>query len=167
MDIVAEIEAMRKRILDEINAEFDLLIRRATNSNYRTAQQTTEYEITYPLSASSKFFKGKKPTAIIFPDKSVTTVVSWKQVALVVLQHCVSDSDNLNALLALRGKIAGKKRVLLAEKGKDMHSPLKIEKNLYMEAHFDAETLMNVLTSRILDAINYDYSQIFVKIRQQ
>ena len=46
-----------------------------------------------------------------------------------------------------------------------MRSPLQIEENLFMETHYDTETLLNILTTRILSPIGYDYSAISVTVR--
>ena len=46
-----------------------------------------------------------------------------------------------------------------------MRSPLKIEDNLYVETHYDTETLLKILTTRILDVIGYDYRDITITVR--
>lgn len=35
-----------------------------------------------------------------------------------------------------------------------------------METHYDAETLMRILTTRILDVVGYDYDKIQIRLRQ-
>ena len=74
--------------------------------------------------------------------------------------------ENLNKELEnLAGKVSGKKRTLLAKTSDGMRSPLKIGENLFMETHYDTETLLNILMTRLLIPIGYDYSSISVTVR--
>ena len=41
----------------------------------------------------------------------------------------------------------------------------KLKQNFLMETHYDTETLLNILTTRILSPIGYDYSAISVTVR--
>lgn len=169
MDIIKELEAMRKRMIQEINTEFDLLVERAVSEgltmNVSSAKEA--YESVYPLTAGSKIFKGTKPTSVIFPDNTQVYVSTWKQVVYTIMTQCLHSNSNKTKLLALRNSISGRKRKLLAKSDTDMRSPLKLCDNLYMESHYDTETLLNVLTNRILDAIQYDYSSIQISIRNR
>ena len=45
-----------------------------------------------------------------------------------------------------------------------MRSPLKLCDELYIETHYDTETLMKLLLE-ILDSISYDYNDIKVVIK--
>ena len=65
----------------------------------------------------------------------------------------------------LRGKILGRNRVLLGSEVGKMRSPIKIDEALYAETHYDAETLLRILTTRILDAVDYDYSGIRIAVQ--
>ena len=47
-----------------------------------------------------------------------------------------------------------------------MRSPLKIDRGLYMETHYDTETLLKIMLTRILEPVNYDYSGIRVVLRK-
>lgn len=169
MDIIKELEAMRKRMIQEINTEFDLLIERAMSEGLTMEVPSTEeaFESIYPLAAGSKIFKGTKPTSVIFPDKTQVYVSTWKQVVSTIMAQCLKSSDNKAKLFALSNSISGRKRRLLAKFDTDMRSPLKLCDSLYMESHYDTETLLNVLTNRILDAIQYDYSSIQISIRNR
>ena len=164
MDMIEELEAMRKRVLQEINAEFDLMIARMERME---AQEEVPYESTYSLTAGAGIFRGTKPTSVIFPDGKRADVRSWKDVAEAVMKRCVEDPQNALKLMELAGRISGRKRTLLASSGDGMRSPLKIREGLYMETHYDVETLLNVLTVRILGAIQYDHSGIKVTIRNR
>ena len=70
-------------------------------------------------------------------------------------------------LLNLRGKILGRNRVLLGSDTGKMRSPVKIMDALYVETHYDAETLLRILTTRILDEVGYDYSRIQVAVKTE
>lgn len=83
------------------------------------------------------------------------------------MTQCLKSNDNKKKLLALSNSISGRKRRLIAKFDTDMRSPIKRCDNLYMESHYDTETLLNVLTNRILDAIQYDYSSIQISIHNR
>ena len=169
MDIIKEIEAMRKRMIQEINTEFDLLIERAMSEGVTmdASCNVESYESVYPLAAGSRIFKGTKPTGVILSDKTRIGVSTWKQVVRVIMEQCLKSCDNKTKLMKLSNSISGRKRKLISESGTDMRSPLALCDNLYMESHYDTETLLNVLTKRILDAIRYDYSGIRIAIRNR
>lgn len=169
MDILKELEAMRKRMIQEINTEFALLIERAVLEGLTTELPPVEeaYESIYPLSGGSKIFKGTKPTGVIFPDQSRVYVSTWKQVVSAIMAQCLKSNSNKAKLFSLSNSLSGRKRRLLAKFDTDMRSPLKLSDNLYMESHYDTETLLNILTNRILDAIQYDYTGIQISIRNR
>ena len=48
-----------------------------------------------------------------------------------------------------------------------MRSPVKIDEALYVETLYDAETLMRILTTRILDMVDYDYSVVRIAIKAE
>ena len=169
MEIITELEALRKRIIQEVNTEFDRIIERATTENLTVSIPVTEapYESRYPLTAGAKIFKGTKPTNVIFGDNTRVHVSTWKHVVSNVMERCLADENNERKLRELSDNISGRKRMLLSKTGADMRSPLELCKGLYMETHYDTETLLNVLTIRILGAIQYDYSDIQVTIRNR
>ena len=65
------------------------------------------------------------------------------------------------------GKVLGRNRVLLGSETGKMRSPVKIDEALYIETHYDAETLMRILTTRILDMVGYDYSKIRIAVKAE
>ncbi len=168
MNYIEELEAMRRRILQEINTEIDILIERAkTEGNCRDTVAVKPYEIRYPLTAGGNIFKGKKPAFVIFGGEEPVSVTTWKQVVEEVMLRCISEPKYEKRLRAACGNVSGKKRVLLSETADNMRSPLEIGKNLYMETHYDTETLLNILVSRILSPIGYNYAEIEVTIRNK
>lgn len=167
MDVIKELEAMRKRMIQEINTEFDLLIERALSEGLTACEQATEeaYQNIYPLTAGAKIFKGAKPTNVIFENGTWVHVSTWKQVVHEIMKECLKSDQNKRKLYKLRGNVSGKKRLLLAETSETMRSPLYLCDNLFLETHYDTETLLNVLTLRILGAIQYNYTTIKITIR--
>ena len=85
----------------------------------------------------------------------------------VIIKHCISNDQYKKALIELGDNISGRKRLLLGKDKNAMRSPLKLCENLYLETHYDTETLLNILTIRILGAIRYDYSDIQITIRNR
>lgn len=84
-----------------------------------------------------------------------------------LLKGCCKDSGQRQALINLRGKVLGRNRVLLESETGKMRSPVKIDEALYVETHYDAETLMRILTTRILDMVDYDYSGVRIAIKAE
>ena len=64
----------------------------------------------------------------------------------------------------LCNKVSGRDRVLLSESPDGMNSPICFADGMYFESKFDTETLLHVITKRILDPIGYDYSGIRLKV---
>ena len=164
MNIIQEFENIRSQIL-KTDAYLAELIRKLENNSEIVEMQTAgNFETVYPITVNPAIFKGKKPTAVIFGNERVETS-KWNKVAEEIMQRCNLDAEKHVALMNLRGKIRGRDRVLLAKEEGDMHRPAKIDENLYMETHYDAESLMRILMTRILDAVDYDYSDILVSTR--
>ena len=120
-----------------------------------------------PLSADSAQFKGRKPMAVIFPDGRRVDVSKWKAVAVVILQECVGTPLYGERLMAIRGKVMGRDRMILAASPDGMNVPLEIIPELFMEGKFDTESLLYVLTKRILEPVGYSYHNIKIELRGQ
>lgn len=170
MDMLYELQTIRAQLIQEIDASFEQLIQRLKDeqeqhSNAINTSTNESYESIYPLSAGPTIFKGKKPTGVIFADGRRADVPTWRKVVEEILHHCNSDQERHTALLNLRGRVSGRERVLLDKSKGNMRSPLRIDNKLYMETHYDTETLLRILMTRILDAVGYDYSGISVSIR--
>ena len=69
-----------------------------------------------------------------------------------------------NKIFGLRDVLLGRVRTRVSKKKNQMRSPLKLCDELYIETHYDTETLMNLLLE-ILDSISYDYNNIKVVIK--
>ena len=167
MDTIQELQNFRTQLIQEINVTFDHMIRILRTENVPTGQvaEVREYESLYPLTAATGIFKGKKPTGVRFPDGTREDVRTWKNVVKVILTRCNKVMLNHKRLEDLCGKVSGRARVFLAEKPDGMRSSLQIDDKIFVETHYDTETLLRILTTRILEPINYDYSGITITIR--
>ena len=173
MNVIQEIQDTRAQIIEGVNTVFDQLLEKLAStgiseiSSIEDGAQTQngDYESIYPLSANPGIFKGKKPTGVLFGENGRVDVGTWKMVLQEILQRCNTDPEKHVALMNLRGKVSGRERILLAKDSENMRSPLKLSENLYVETHYDTETLLRIMTTRILDAVGYDYSGISVAIR--
>lgn len=169
MNLYNELQNLRAELINDINMKFDFILKQidsesSSNSvSYNNEQK--EYEIIMPLCMHSSAFKGQKPVAVIFKDGSRINIRSWKNVVSAILSDCIKDKNMKQQLYKLTGRISGRNRVLLSSSQNNMRSPLKIDENLFMESHYDTETLIRILTTRILEPVGYDYSQINIAIR--
>ncbi len=168
MNILKEIEVTRNRLINEINAEMDALAERAGKCRRGAEEQVTDvtFECRRPLSDNPAFFKGKKPVAVIFADNKRVEVHTWKKVVEAIMRDCISDRRRKDMLFSMCGRIAGNTRVILSTDDSSMGSPLKIDENLYIESHYDAETMLKILTQRILNNVGYDYTGISIALRK-
>lgn len=116
------------------------------------------------LNAHPSIFVGKKVEAVIINGECIPAK-SWRLVYKAVLQDCIKDPIRHEMLMELRGRIAGQQRVFIAASPDKMKRPLEISKDLYAEVHYGSETLMHILTIRVLKPLGYDYSKIMVLIK--
>ena len=164
MSIIQELENIRSEVLMTDTHLKELIRRLENNSGIIEARTSENFETVYSININPVIFKGKKPTAVIFGDERMDAR-NWKTVVELIMKRCNKDTEKHVSLMNLRDKIFGRDRVLLSKENDGMHSPLKIDENLYVETHYDAESLMRILLARILDAVDYDYSNISVSTR--
>lgn len=119
----------------------------------------------HSLCESPSFFRGKQVMAIIFANNTRIEVPTWRALVETVLADCNSDAERHVKLMNMRGHIPGRRRQLLSHTAEGMRSALEIDENLYLETHYDTETLLKIMLNRILDPIGYDYSGIRVVLR--
>ncbi len=170
MDTIQILQNYRTQLIQEINLKFDEMIQQireeqTTGTNAAISETVREYESIYPLTASTAVFKGKKPTGVRFPGNIRQDVPTWKKVVETILIRCNRNPECHQKLMDLRGKVSGRNRVLLGKSAENMRSPVKIDDELYVETHYDTETLLRILTTRILDPVQYDYSRITITVR--
>ncbi len=171
MDIIRELYRLREELIREIDEKIDKITSEIEKElpNEKRNDSTTEknYESIYPLDVGVGIFKGKRPTGIVFKDGARKETPTWKRVVEEILKDCCKDRFKRQRLMDLRGKILGRNRVLLGSETGKMRSPLKIDDALYVETHYDAETLMRILTTRILDEVDYDYRSIRIAVKTE
>lgn len=171
MDAVLELQTLREELIREIDEKINQMIEKLQQEQQETPQRkyvpARNYESIYPLNIGTGIFKGKRPTGVIFPNGERAESPTWKRVMEEILLDCCKDPAKRQMLLNLRGKILGRNRVLLGSETGKMHSPVKIMDALYVETHYDAETLLRILTTRILDEVGYDYSRIQVAVKTE
>jgi len=116
-------------------------------------------EVIRYLSTHPSIFVGKKPVAVIIGSERIPTP-TWRKVYKEILQHCIQDPTYHQMLMDLRGRIAGQQRVFISASPDSMTRPLEICEGMYAEVHYGSETLMHILTIRVLKPLGYDYSNI-------
>ena len=116
---------------------------------------------TYCLSVPKVAFSGKKPVSVSFGETSIT-VSTWNGLFEEVLHHCMKKNYNIDRLLALRGKLAWKCKVILSESPEGMAKPLELCEEMYIETNYDVQTLMHILTERVLSKLDIRLSEIKV-----
>jgi len=167
MNAIQEIQNIRSEIMLKVDTAFTELIRKLESSSDNSERRWVgNYETVYPITVNSAIFKGKKPTAVLFGDERIE-VSKWKTVIGEIMKRCNEDSEKHVSLMNLRGKISGRERVILAKNDDKMRSPMKISENLYIETHYDTETLLRTIMTRILDVVEYDYSSVKVAVRNK
>jgi len=155
MNVLRELQSMRSK-MDTIVSYLEQV---------ESGRPVAGHELVLPLTVDPAIFKGKKPVGIIFNETERIDITTWKMVVKEILKRCNADPEKHVALMNLRGRASGRDRIFLANNLDNMRSPYMISENLYMETHYDTETLIRVLTSRILDAVGYDYRHVNVAIR--
>lgn len=167
MNLVREIEETRAQLLRTVNLEMDLLLDRLQNRSVddnTSSVVNPSFESVYPLCTNIPFFKGKKPSAVIFKDGRRVDAYTWKQVASAILKDCINDHHKKAVLFSMRDKVIGNTRVILSKDGSKMTSPVEIDPELFVETHYDAPALLRTLTNKILDRVGYDYSRISIAV---
>jgi hypothetical protein len=120
------------------------------------------YESVYDI-RNTAVFKGKKPIAVIIGQDRIICQ-TWKIVFSEIMKDCAKIPACHQMLYHLRNQYHGTKRVLLTDDPSKMRSPIKIDKDLFVETHYDTQSLMNLLL-RILNDVGYEYTNIMVVIR--
>ena len=171
MDVVRELQTLKEELIREIDEKIEQVIKELGTEKQREPQgkmaAEKPYESIYPLSVGMGVFKGKRPAGVILSDGKRRESPTWKKVVEEILKDCNRDRVKHQALMDLRGKIMGRNRVLLGSETGKMRSPIKIDEALYVETHYDAETLLRILTTRILNVVDYDYSDIRIAVRTE
>lgn len=160
------IEDMRTQLIQMVNNRCDELIELVLNGNLEsnTKAQEKEYGLSWDM---FYLLKGKKPLAIKFADGREVETLTWKSVATTILQYFNSNPTIHEKMMQLRENISGKQRIILGRNAANMDVPLKIDEELYFEAKYDTETLLRVLTKRVLEPIGCNYQGISIKYTER
>lgn len=158
---LSQLESLRSELHSMVDARMDESIQHILRGG------VLDIAPTLPLTANPSVFKGEKPESILFPDGREIKTPTWKAAVLAIMQDCNADANMHSHLMALRGKVLGRQRAILAASPEKMHAPLEIDKNLYMESYYDTATLLYVLKNRVLNEVGYNYSDIRVRFRQE
>ena len=159
--LLDEIEAQRTLLHEFVDTKLD-----AMKESVMSGKPISEADVVlkYPLSSPPHIFKGTKPLAVIF-DSECIELNSWRKVYTEVLCRCATEKHD--ALMSLRGKIAGRSRTFLAAAPGGMDFPVKLADDLFAEADFDTEQLIITLTKRIADVVRFDYSRISIVVKSK
>lgn len=160
--MIDEIRRKQAEIILMVNSAFDEIVNNISKLDNMTAMDDSLYEISYPITNATGF-KGKKVIGIII-NGNREKAPTWKIVVKKLFAEVIKDETMKKRLYDLSDKILGRKRTRLSSNKEDMYSPLEIDKNLFIETHYDTETLMKMVIN-ILDEICYDYSKINVVIK--
>jgi hypothetical protein len=164
MDIQAQIELAKENLLEEVNRVLDDLVFKLQNQD-KEERPIEKREVIYPLTVNPSNFKKKTPICLLINGERIIAP-TWKRVFQILMLRCIEDNKKYNALMQLRNEILGRQRVLLSDTDNNMLRPFKISDGLYAETQYDTESLMRILLHRILDAVNFDYSEMSVVVRK-
>jgi hypothetical protein len=155
-----EILNVRDSLINKINGEFDRLI-----AMLDMADAPAVLDRTIPLTADPILFKRKKPIAILFGREQVIAS-TWKMAYGLILSRCNQDPQCHDWLMSLRDEVGGAVRVFLTDSPGKLRNAVRIDEELYAETAYCVQTLMHILTSRILSPVRYDYSNISIIVRE-
>lgn len=160
--LIQEIRNKQDEIIVMVNSTFDEIIKKVSQFDSTDIKLDNEYEVIYPLTNTSGF-KGKKIIAVYINDER-KLAFTWKSAVETILNEVIEDKTNDKKLHVLCDKLLGRKRTRLSKDSTGMRSPIKLNNGLYVETHYDTETLMNLLL-QILYELSYDYSNIRIAIK--
>ena len=161
--ILDELEKLRTQLHEKIDRTVDEMIGQIRAGEELTFGVSEAVPQSRFLFGNLSEFKGKKPISVTLPDGRVVETRTWKQLVTEILRDCNSDPELHDRLLEMSGKVFGRDRVILGADAGKMDAPLKIADGLYMEGKFDTESLLYVLTERVLRPAGYDYSGIRIE----
>ena len=164
MDAIREVKIAQAYLTQEMGRIFDELVKKLQSTDEAELNETRIYETIYPLSTDSAFFRGKRPTCVLFGTERAVAY-TWKTVFKLVILRCNANPEKHKALMELRNKVLGRERILLSDEPGRMYRPFQIDKKLYAETHYDTESLLRILLHRILDEVRFDYSNISVGVK--
>lgn len=162
MDYIELIEKVREELLQLVNQRCDAVIQMYQNreQNINLGTEIRECELAW---VSPSVLKGKKPIALKFASGETVETPTWKKTVQTILKHCNEQPDMHERLLQLRGKAFGRRRTILGKSPEEMDVPIQIDEGLYIEAKFDTEALITMMTKKVLEPVGYDYSGLIIQ----
>lgn len=162
MGYIEMVEQIREELIQLINGKCDAMLQMYQDDRQtRTSEQRViEDKLAWIAPAT---LKGKKTIGLKFASGESVKTPTWKSVVQTIIQHCNSQGEIHERLMQLRGKVAGRQRVILGEFPEKMDVSLKIDEGLYFEGKFDTEALLTMMAKKVLEPIGYDYSQIIIQ----
>ncbi len=161
MNLLNEIREFQNELNVMCNTFFEKIAREVENLEQNN-QNEQSYESKYPITNATGF-KGKKSLAVIISNNRYIAP-TWVKVVEIVLKDAMKDERRREKLLGLRDLILGRTRVRVSAKDENMKRPLKLMDDLFIETHYDTESLIKLLL-QILDAIGYNYRDIQVVVK--
>ena len=163
MNDIEELKKACEAIRSSIYETFDrLLLILDGKESGETASLPAER--VYPLTTDTNTFIGQKSAAVLFGEERASAD-NWRKVFAAIMSKCNANAECHDNLMYLRGKVAGRERILLSHSPDGMRRPLKIDEDMYAEACYGTATLLYILRDRILAPAHFDYSDISIVIR--
>ena len=119
----------------------------------------------YYLSMPEWMFIGTKPEAVIIEGERIIAR-NWREVFVTVLRHCLKDPVYHARLMNLRNMVLGRQRTILSDSPEGMTRPFEVCEGLYAEVQYGTQALVYNLKSRILESIEFNYSNIKVELSE-
>lgn len=140
-------EQIREELIQMANRKCDAMLQMyQDDSQMMTSEQRlTEDKLAWIAPAA---LKGKQPIGLKFASGESVKTPTWKSVVQTIMQHCNSQPEKHERFMQLRGKVAGRQRVIFGEFSEKMDVPLKINENLYFEGKFDMEAILTIMAKR-------------------
>lgn len=151
---IENLEKLRDELLLLVNTSIDSMMKQFSNAD--------DISLELPLSSNSKVFKGKKPKAVIINNQEYTTS-TWRKLVQAILKEVIKDEEKYQTLKNLIGRINGRYRAILSSNPDILNRPIPITDNIFIEGYYDTETMLNILKEHILQSINYDYSDVYIR----
>ena len=164
---LTDLEEMRAQLHEKVDRSVDEMIEQIRAGEELTFGVSEALPQSRYLFGNLSEFKGKKPLSVTLPDGRIVETRTWKQLATEILRDCNGVAEMHGRLLEMSGKVFGRDRVILGGDAGQMDVPLKIDDDLYMEGKFDTESLLYVLTERVLRPAGYDYSGIRIEYSER
>ena len=108
MIVKEELQRIKDNLLSKLNEDFDRLLAKLDGGETDCGDiEDLPTEYTYPFTADTNIFIGKKPVAVLFGEERVE-VNSWRKVYAAIIGKCNADPKCHENLMYLRDKAAGR-----------------------------------------------------------